>query len=111
MKYLHIVFKIRSLIIVTFFISCDLEEPKIKSFNDYPIKPVPFTEVQIEDNFWKKRIRTNDEVTIPATFKKSEETGRISNFAKAGGLEKGELEGIFFNYSDVFKIIEGASYS
>ncbi len=79
--------------------------------NDYPIAPVPFTSVHIEDNFWQQRLQTNREVTVPYTFRKSEETGRISNFAKAGGLEEGEFEGIYFNDSDVFKIIEGASYS
>ncbi|TLP72747.1 glycoside hydrolase family 127 protein [Maribacter sp. ACAM166] len=78
---------------------------------DYPIKPVPFTKVQIKDNFWQKRLETNREVTIPYTFQKSEETGRINNFERAGGLEEGPFEGIFFNDSDVFKIIEGASYS
>ncbi|MCG8308897.1 MAG: glycoside hydrolase family 127 protein [Cytophagales bacterium] len=78
---------------------------------DYPIKPVPFTSVQINDDFWKPRLEVNREVTVPYTFQKSEETGRISNFAKAGGLEEGEFEGIYFNDSDVFKIIEGASYA
>ncbi|MFK5973871.1 MAG: glycoside hydrolase family 127 protein [Flavobacteriaceae bacterium] len=79
--------------------------------NDYPITPVPFTKVKIIDSFWQPRIETNREVTLPYTFQKSEETGRISNFAKAGGLEEGTFEGIYFNDSDVFKIIEGASYS
>lgn len=78
---------------------------------DYPIRPVAFTDVQINDNFWAPRIETNRKVTIPYNFEKSEETGRLRNFAIAGGLEKGEFEGIFFNDSDVFKIIEGASYS
>ena len=80
-------------------------------FKDYPITPISFTDVIIEDDFWKKRLEINEKVTIPATFKKSEETGRISNFAKAGGLEEGDFQGIFFDDSDVFKIVEGASYS
>ena len=78
---------------------------------DYPILPVPFTSVQVNDDFWSPRIRTNQEVTVPYTFQKSEETGRLRNFAIAGGMEEGEFEGIFFNDSDVFKIIEGASYT
>ena len=79
--------------------------------SDYPITPVPFTQVAISDNFWQPRLETNREVTIPYTFEKSEATGRINNFERAGGLEKGAFEGIYFNDSDVFKIIEGASYS
>ena len=78
---------------------------------DYPFAPVPFTKVSINDNFWGPRIFTNKQVTIPDTFKKSEETGRIKNFAIAGGLEEGEFQGIYYDDSDVFKIIEGASYS
>ena len=78
---------------------------------DYPTTPVPFTQVTIDDNFWQPRLETNREVTIPYTFEKSEATGRINNFERAGGLEEGPFEGIFFNDSDVFKIIEGASYS
>ncbi|PJF33804.1 MAG: six-hairpin glycosidase, partial [Phototrophicales bacterium] len=75
--------------------------------NDYPFQPVPFTQVSIQDNFWQPRIQTSVNVTIPYDFRKSEETGRIDNFAKAGGLMEGAHEGIFFNDSDVFKIIEG----
>jgi DUF1680 family protein len=78
---------------------------------DYPIKPVAFTEVNITDNFWAPRLETNRKVTIPYNFQKCEETGRMRNFSIAGGLEEGEFEGIFFNDSDVFKVIEGASYS
>jgi len=47
----------------------------------------------------------------PAIFKKCEETGRIDNFAIAGGLMKGEYKGERYNDTDVYKTIEGASYS
>lgn len=83
----------------------------IKAKKDYPIKPVEFTEVQINDTFWLLRMETNREVTIPFAFKKSEETGRIDNFAKAGGMMQGKFEGRRYNDSDVFKIMEGAAYS
>ncbi len=78
---------------------------------DYPVQPVSFTFVEVLPGYWYDRIETNREVTIPYNFKKCEETGRISNFARAGGLEEGEFEGIRYNDSDVFKVIEGASYS
>lgn len=71
---------------------------------------VPFTEVRISDTFWAPRLKTTREVTLAANFKYCEDTGRISNFAKAAGLTKGEFEGIFFNDSDVYKVLEGASY-
>jgi DUF1680 family protein len=82
-----------------------------QSLKDYPIQPVAFTEVQITDGFWLPRMKTNRTVTIPFAFEKSEETGRIDNFAKAGGLMPGKFEGRRYNDSDVFKIMEGAAYS
>lgn len=78
---------------------------------DYPIHAVPFTEVTVADDFWTPRLETNRLVTIPYAFQQSEETGRINNFAKAGGLMEGGFQGIFFNDSDVYKIIEGAAYA
>jgi DUF1680 family protein len=78
---------------------------------DYPVTPVPFTDVRVDDAFWGPRFDTNRRVTIPYDFRKCEETGRIDNFAKAGRLMPGKFEGIFFNDSDVFKVIEGAALS
>ncbi len=75
------------------------------------LSAVPFTQVKLEDDFWAPRLKTNREVSIPHNFKWCEETGRFSNFAKAGGLVEGEFEGIYFNDSDVYKVLEGASYS
>jgi len=82
-----------------------------KGQKDYPINPVAFTEVQITDDFWFPRMEINRKVTIPFAFEKSEETGRIDNFAKAGGLMPGKFMGRRYNDSDVFKIMEGAAYS
>lgn len=72
---------------------------------------VPFTDVQVNDELWRGRIETNRRVTVRYCFQKCEETGRISNFAKASGLMPGEFEGIYYNDSDVYKVIEGAAYS
>ena len=77
----------------------------------FQLKAVPFTSVDIDDKFWSPRLQVNRTVTIPYDFKKCEQTGRIDNFAKAGGLMDGDHEGIYYNDSDVFKVIEGASYS
>jgi len=78
---------------------------------DYPIRPVPFTAVDVDDVFWSPRLETNRKVTIPYAFGKCEETGRIANFARAGRLEEGGFEGTFFNDSDVAKVVEGAAYA
>lgn len=67
--------------------------------------------VSVTDDFWKPIIDRNRTITIPYIFEKCEETGRIDNFAIAGGLKKGKHTGERYNDSDVFKIIEGACYS
>lgn len=78
----------------------------------YPIGPVPFTSVHVNDNFWAPRIRTNHEVTIPIAIQKCRETGRIKNFKIAGKLEKGSFCSLYpFDDSDIYKIIEGASFT
>lgn len=78
---------------------------------DYPIQPLPFTKVQLQDKFWGPRIDTVVNTTIPYDLQKCEETGRIDNFAKAGGLMAGAHQGIFYDDSDVFKVVQGAAYA
>lgn len=79
---------------------------------DYPISPVDFTHVKLTDGYWKGWVKLASETTIPFSLKKCEETGRIDNFIFAGGIKEGKFNGRYgFNDSDLYKIIEGASYS
>ncbi|MBM3293284.1 MAG: hypothetical protein FJY82_02040 [Candidatus Aminicenantes bacterium] len=78
---------------------------------DYPVTPVPFTDVRLTDAFWLPRIETNRTVTIPFLWKKNEETGRIDNFAVAGKLIEGKYGGERYNDTDVYKPLEGSAYS
>lgn len=78
----------------------------------YPITPVPFTSVKVTDSFWGQRLKASREVTIPLAFSKCEETGRYENFAKAAHPSNDyKVEGFSFDDTDVYKTIEGASYS
>jgi DUF1680 family protein len=83
---------------------------------DYPVKPVPFTAVHFTDAFWAPRIEINRKVTIPFAFGKNEETGRVGNFERAAAALRGEPltdkkpPGYPFDDTDVYKVIEGASY-
>ncbi|HPT21299.1 MAG TPA: glycoside hydrolase family 127 protein, partial [Bacteroidales bacterium] len=82
------------------------------SGENYPIEPVPFTSVKLADDFWAPRIKKNAEITIPIAFRYCESTGRIKNFEIAAGLDTGKFQTMYpFDDSDVYKIIEGASYS
>ena len=78
---------------------------------DYPIHPVPFTQVKVNDVFWAPKIELNRAVTVPFALQKNEETGRVDNFRKAAGLMKGPFQGKRYNDSDVYKAMEGAAYT
>ncbi|MEX6687595.1 glycoside hydrolase family 127 protein [Danxiaibacter flavus] len=79
---------------------------------DYPIQPVPFTAVKVTDNFWAPRIMRNYKVTIPIALDQCYKTGRVDNFLIAGHLKKGKFKTEYpFDDTDIYKIIEGASYS
>lgn len=79
---------------------------------DYPIQPVSFTSVKFTDQFWAPRIELNQKVTIPIALAQCYKTGRIENFKIAGKLAVGKFQSEYpFDDSDVFKILEGASYS
>jgi uncharacterized protein len=78
---------------------------------DYPIQAVPFTNVKVNDNFWKPRLEINRTVTIPSSFEQCKTTGRIKNFEMAAARE-GKFCTVYpFDDTDIYKTIEGASYS
>ena len=91
--------------------------PLLAQTRDYPVKPVPFTAVHVNDGFWAPRIETNRTVTIPFAFQKDEETGRVDNFIRAAKALRGEpfenhkYPPYPFDDTDVYKVIEGASYT
>jgi uncharacterized protein len=84
---------------------------------DYPVKPVPFTSVQIDDMFWAPRIETNRLVTIPFAFEQCEKSGRMDNFIRAAEVLRGgkvsnrKPPGYPFDDTDPYKVLEGASYA
>jgi uncharacterized protein len=82
-----------------------------------PIVPVRFTDVRVDDEFWSKRLEINRTVSIPHALAQCEQTGRVRNFETADSILRGVIrEGKFcgrygFDDSDVYKVIEGASYA
>lgn len=78
---------------------------------DYPYQGIPFNQVRLTDAFWTPRVETNRTATIPVSFQKCEETGRVKNFQNAA-THTGKFQTIFtFDDTDIYKIIEGASFS
>jgi DUF1680 family protein len=78
---------------------------------DYPIRPVPFTQVKFTDSFWAPRLETNRTVSVPYALRMNEETGRVDNFRKAARLMSGPHQGRRFNDSDVYKAMEATAYT
>lgn len=79
--------------------------------SDYPIQPVDFTHVHLTDHFWAPKIQVNADVTIPYTLEQCRRTGRIDNFLKAAGKMPADKYTEYpFDDTDIYKVIEGASY-
>jgi DUF1680 family protein len=91
--------------------------PAAQSSPDYPIQPVPFTQVHLSDIFWAPRIETNRLVTIPFAFQQCEKSGRMNNFERAAKVLSGETltnnkpPPYPFDDTDPYKVLEGASYA
>ena len=82
---------------------------------DYAVASVPQTAVKFTGGFWGTRQKTDLAVTIRHTMKECEATNRIKNFELAAAALAGAKDGRFatvyaFDDSDVYKVIEAASY-
>ncbi len=69
------------------------------------------SQVRVTGGFWQTKMETNRTVTIPAILAQNEQTGRVDNFRKGAGLMAGDYQGRRFNDTDIYKIVEAASYS
>ena len=91
--------------------SASAAPPPVRSATaGYPIQAVPANAVQLTDRFWRPRLEINRTVTIPHIMRENEETGRVDNFLKAARRVDGPYKGQRYNDTDVYKIIEAASY-
>jgi DUF1680 family protein len=96
---------------------CAWQADESRPSQDYPIRPVRFTEVHVSDDFWAPRIETNRTVSISTAFDQCERTGRIENFVRAATVLRGQdladkhAPGFPFDDTDPYKVLEGASYA
>lgn len=91
-------------------ISCSSEpvEP-VRRFSK--LQEVPFQLVKIDDPFWNERILTVQSKTIPDLLKMAREGGWIDNFLIIAGKKQGKITLKNSPDSDLYKILEAASYS
>ncbi len=75
------------------------------------LRPVPISDIQLDEGFWARWMAQNREVTLPSQYRLLESTGRLSNFRRAAGHPGIPFEGKYYNDSDVYKWLEGASWA
>ncbi|MEQ1585610.1 MAG: beta-L-arabinofuranosidase domain-containing protein [Cyclobacteriaceae bacterium] len=75
-------------------------------------EPVNFSQVTINDSFWKPTLDKVATTTLQACVYQTEvKTPRIRNFEKVARGKNEKHEGIFYDDSDVFKALEAIAYS
>ena len=79
---------------------------------EYPLKPIPFHEVEMTSEFWRPRLETQRKVLVPFAFGKTE-PGVAHLQAAADHLAGKKVDGHRphrFIDSDLYKVMEGAAY-
>jgi DUF1680 family protein len=87
--------------------------PELKAQNALQkMETVNFSQVEIQDNFWKPFIHKVSTVTIPVFIDQTEvKTPRIRNFEKVAAKKGEKHEGLYWDDSDVYKALEAIAYS
>ncbi len=76
------------------------------------MQPVNFSQVTINDKFWKPTMDKVATATLQACITQTEvKTPRIRNFEKVARKKGEKFEGIFYDDSDVYKALEAIAYS
>ena len=73
------------------------------------LRPLPLTDVWLSGGLWELRRWINRDVTLTSQHDLLESTGRLNNFRRASGKIATPFQGIYFNYSGVYKWLEAAS--
>ena len=85
---------------------------KTQQIQDYPIAPVAFSRVKINDSFWLPRLLVQKNETVPFALQKTKRAAE--NFRRCGAFLRGEKDEMPFTHrfvsSDLYKVMEGAAY-
>lgn len=94
------------------FFVCENIIPAIAQTDGYPYQHLDLKQVKLEDGFWQPRLQIHRLQTIPAAIVQlRDSTARINNFEIAAGLKQGKFQGLVWDDSDVYKVMEGIAYS
>ena len=80
--------------------------------HDYPLAPMSFDKVSLQDNFWLPRLKLQAESTVPHALKQTEPA--VENLRRCGNFLHGRGGELPFPHrfvsSDLYKVMEGAAY-
>ncbi|MGV8879603.1 MAG: glycoside hydrolase family 127 protein [Sphingobacteriaceae bacterium] len=78
----------------------------------YQLHQVPLQNCTIDDAFWLPRLQKHSSSTIPsAIVQLRDSTARIHNYEVAAGEKQGKFNGLVWDDSDVYKVMEGIAYA
>ncbi|MEX2242359.1 MAG: beta-L-arabinofuranosidase domain-containing protein [Fimbriimonadaceae bacterium] len=69
------------------------------------------SEIRFRDAFWAAWQGSMADSGLPHQWRQCEETGRLENLRRCGRGESGGFQGLRFNDSDVYKLIEASAYA
>ena len=72
---------------------------------------MPLGSVRLADAFWTEWQGMMSATGLPHQWRQCEETGRLENLRRCGRGEAGGYQGLRFNDSDVYKVIEACAYA
>lgn len=75
------------------------------------LRPVPFSQVRIQDQFWSRKQETNRIASIAVNLDQLEKAGNVRNFELAAAGKHEGYSGPVFMDSDLYKGLEAAAYS
>src|SRR5687768_11249514 len=75
------------------------------------LRPVSWRAVRIDDSYWSPRIETNRTATLEHGFRMLAEHGYEENFVRAGNRLKGGFQGLVYQDSDVYKLLQSTAAS
>ncbi len=80
--------------------------------HDYPLAPMSFEQVTLQDNFWLPRLKIQAESTVPHALAQTEPA--VENLRRCGNFLHGRGGELPFPHrfvsSDLYKVMEGAAY-
>ncbi|MEZ0324978.1 MAG: glycoside hydrolase family 127 protein [Fimbriimonas sp.] len=73
--------------------------------------PIPFTDVTIRDRFWQPRQETNRTATVQQCLTQLDDAGNYLVMRLAAEGKRTGYKGLIFTDSDLYKVLEGVSYT